>query len=198
MTLRTLVVMSDSDGLPGLSRDGFSVSLGRFLAETRVDHAAESRVKERWLNSQFAEESGFVGTLTNLAEAQATVTLALRSAHVIRCTILMVGADFVLVGDESGTEHLIALMAINRLETSSNRSASSERRLPSPVGLTEALAVLSEERPEVAVHHLDGSGTRGELLAVSNDEARLRVRNPAFRTIIVRLASLSHVSTTSW
>lgn len=207
--------MSDSERLPRLSDDSFSSTLRRFVADSQVDEAAAARSKEHWLRQQLAEASSFGASLTGAAESQTTVGLALVSSDILRCTISLVGADFVLASSantastnansaSSGAiaEHLISLLAINRLETDSLRSLASEARSRSTVLFWEAAAALAEDRPEVAVHHLDGSGTQGELLGVTADEIRLRVRSPqpqgSARALSIRLGSVARISSRSW
>lgn len=186
--------MSDPGSAPRLTGSSFSASLKRFLAEAQVDEASSSRERQRWLEQQLAEDSHFLGTLTNLAESQVAVGLALVSTDILRCTVHIVGSDFVVALDDFGHEHVVAISAINRVETESARTGLGERRTPSAVTFSDALAVLAEERPDVAVHHFDGSGTRGELIGATKDEVRLRVRERQFRAVALRLGSVSRVS----
>ncbi len=198
--------MSDSERLPRLSDDSFSSTLRRFVADSQVDEAAATRSKEHWLRQQLADASSFGATLTSAAESQTTIGLALASADILRCTISLVGADFVLVSSDGsagpGAEHLISFEAINLVETDSQRSAVTEARSPSSVLFWEAAATLAEDRPEVAVHHLDGSGIQGELLGATGDELRLRVRSPqpraSVRALSIRLGSVARISSRSW
>ena len=159
-----------------------------------MDEAADIRAKQHWLSQQLAEESRFLATLQNLAEARVPLGLVLTGTDVLRCKVGAVGADFVHAVDDFANEHLVALAAINRIETDSARAAAGEPRWPSPVEFWQAAAIMAEDRPEVAIHHLDGSGTRGELRSATVDEIRLRRLQPTHQTITIRLASVARIS----
>src|SRR3546814_9710109 len=79
-------------GVPGPS---FTSRLDRWVAEARVDQAAQGRARERWLRTIAEEEATFAGVLADLAERASGVALSTTAGRRHRGSIGGLGADFV-------------------------------------------------------------------------------------------------------
>ncbi len=172
----------------------FGATLHRFIADALVDEAAAARSRQFWLEQQLAEGATLAGVLIDIAESQIACRATLTSGAVLRCRLSVVGDDFMLAVDDHDVEHFVALPAINHVAVESTRAPVGLSSRSASLSLALALAAVAEDRPLVAVHHLDGTSVRGELLRCGADHCTLRVREAAFKSVMVPLASLSHLT----
>jgi hypothetical protein len=191
---------------------GFDDALARFAADVRAEGAVDARRRERWLRHQAAEEASLVATCWNLAEVGAVVSVTLRSGRARTGSLRVIGADFVVMVDPAGREHLMPLAAVTALgplgpEGERAGTAARERAEGEPTGrprragarLAEVLAALAGDRALVRLH-ADGLARPvvGELHSVGRDvlvvdgDARHGGDTPA--RLYVRLSSVAELS----
>ena len=172
---------------PGLPRvapgvvDGrrFGRALERWAADAAVDEAARSRLRERWLRVQSEESASVLGTLVDLAERGAPVTLDVAGQRA-RGRVVGVGGDFVALraGGSDGGDHdvLVRLRAIDVVRVEPGGVAvRGDRSKLLEVTLDAVVGPLAAERPEVLVRTWGGAAVRGELRSAGTDVLAVRV-----------------------
>lgn len=166
----------------------------RFAAEVRADDAARSRALRAELARQAAEEATLAGVLTDLGERGATVVLHLVPGRSVAGLVQRVGADFVgLVGDD-GTEVLVALAAVGSVRTlAGERPVAGGRCAPSDLTFTEALGWLAADRPRVHVRAGGADPVAGVLHSVGADVATVQVEGGAGGLAYVPLGTVTEV-----
>jgi hypothetical protein len=92
--------------------DAVLADLARWSAGARVDEAARSRTRERWLRQQAAEDARFTGVVLDLAEAGTGVAVWLAGGTVIHGRIDTVAGNFCVLRQEDATATLVAYDAI--------------------------------------------------------------------------------------
>lgn len=169
--------------------------LTRWLAEQRVDDAANARSRERWLRQQAEEEGTFAGVLLDLAERQRPVVLATGPTRRLRGRLRAVGRDFCLLGTDRGVNVVVAHRAVSsvRLEPHA-RPLTGDRAVVASTGLMETLAELAGTRPRVLVVTRPGEPLAGVLRAVGSDVLTLRLDGDPPATVYVPAASVAEVS----
>jgi hypothetical protein len=163
------------DDLLGVS--GLLARLDRWVASARVDEAAASRARERWLRQIAEESASFAGVLLDLAERGEPVTVQGRGGRRHRGTISAIGADFAALRTPSGADVLLAFAGIASIRTDGHDAGPRGDRATSfELGLAEAVAAIAADRPRVLlVTTADGDGLAGELRSVGRDVATVRL-----------------------
>jgi hypothetical protein len=156
--------------------------------ESAADDAASRRARARWLQRQAAEEATLAGTLVDLAESGADVSLRSRSGRMHRGTITSVGGDFLVMGDA-----WIALAAVVAVRTAAARSTPGDRGPARDVRLAEALGELAADRPSVVVVPVAGEPLRGELVAVGADVLTLTLAGDVASRCDIALGAVAEV-----
>jgi len=171
---RRLPTPDDARGVLG-GDDGFARALERWAADAVVDEAARQRTRQRWLRAQAAEEASLVGTLVDLAERGAAVTLELGD-HRVRGRIVGVGGDFVAVRSDRDQHALVRtdLVEVVRAEPGA-RAVAGDRTAVVEAGLAGVLGPVAADRPEVVVRTRAGTVVRGELRSAGVDVVQLRL-----------------------
>jgi len=186
----------DPGPVPGVIGGDLAARLERWAAEARVDEAARTRSRERWLRRQ-AEESGtLAGVLADLLEAGRAVVVHSRSGRIHRGTLRAVGADFVAVGGiGAGGSALVALAAVASVRTPpGERRVVGDRDAPaSPVRLADVVAGMAADRERVLVVTGDGDAVAGVLLSVGRDVAVVRGEGEPPATCYVPLAAVTEI-----
>jgi hypothetical protein len=163
------------------------------IAATRVDDAALSRSRTRWLVRQAEEEGTLAGVLIDLAERGEPVVVTTTAGRRHRGTVRAMGADFVALALSSGTTVLVALDAVAAVRTRPGvTSVAGDRSVRLERNLAEVLTELAAERTGVVIGAA-GAEVRGELRAVGRDIATLRVDGPPAIAAYVQLAAASDV-----
>lgn len=189
--------MDDSTGSRegGDPVDGVLAALAAWEAERRVDEAAESRVRERWLRQQAAESATLAGVLLDQAEAGAEVAVRTAAGHVLGGTVAAVGRDFAVVRSPAGRSTFVALAAVASVRSSPARraDASGDRSPPIGVSLADVLLRLSGDQPTVRI--VAGAETvAGILRWVGADVALLEVGGEPPVLAHIPLAAVAEVS----
>lgn len=146
----------------------------RLLDETRADDRADGRGRERLLRQGAEEGATLVGTLLDLAEAGAAVTIRTTVGRVQHGVLRLVGLDFCVLGGDVW----LALAAITSVRPDPARRhppAAGDRGPAADLRLVEALARVAPERPRVHVVTDGGDAEAGELRAVGADVLTLRL-----------------------
>lgn len=172
--------------------------LARWSADTRVDDAARSRIRERWLRQQAEEDARFAGLALDLAEAGAAVSLRLADGRTVHGRIATVARDFCVLRHEGGTATFVAFSAIATVRPEPGfrvGRAASERSAAVDARLGDVLAGLAGDRPRVRMV-VDGGGESlaGELRSVGADVATLRLDGEPGATVYVRLDAVREVT----
>lgn len=166
------------------------------LDDARADHAAAERARERSLREQAAEGATLAGTLLDLAEHGAPVTLQTAAGRTHRARVGAVGADFVLLRPETGDEVLVRLGAITTVRTQPGTSMgpASGDRDPDGARLLDVLAAVAPDRPRVTVVTMGSADpVRGALRSVGLDVATLRLEGDG-ALCAIRASAITEVS----
>lgn len=149
--------------------------LVRWLADARVDAAAASRARGRWLRQQLEEEATLAGVLLDLAERAATVVVATAGGRRHRGYVAAVANDFCVMRNAHSTDVLLALGAITTLQPLDDPSViAGGRPAALDMELVDALAALLVDRPRLLLVAFDGTGVSGELRSVGRDLVVMR------------------------
>lgn len=161
--------------LLGASRSGFAGRLDRWVADARVDLAAEQRTRERWLQDVAAQEATTLGVLLDLAERQTSVALSTVGGRRHRGAVGSVGADFVALRVASGPDVLVALRAVASVRTMpAEDPVPGDRAVVVHLALAEVLSELAADRERVVVQ-AGAEQLAGELRSVGADVVVLRI-----------------------
>ena len=189
--------------------------LERWAADARARHAADSRVRERWLRAQAEEDASLDDVLLSLAEHEVAVVLTTVDGRRHYGQVGGVGVDFCALRAAGGATTLVALEVLAEVRavdpaggrrrgpaaSSGSGSASGSggaggegegSRASLGVGLADVLAQAAGQRPRVSVQAGAASVT-GDLRAVGSDVLTVRTDGAA-GAVYVRLASVSEVS----
>lgn len=180
--------------------DRLLADMAVWLGEERVDHAAESRARGRWLRQQKLEEARFAGVALDFAERGIGVSLQTIGGRSHHGTIAAVGQDFVVVRAAERVT-LVALPAVASLRAAPGPGrvspigdAMSDRAEAVSVSLAGILAGLAGDRPHVQIVAGGAGPYAGELRAVGEDVVTLRLAGEPPTTIYVRLGSVTECS----
>lgn len=170
-------------------------SLAEWAADQRVDAAAASRIRERWLRQQAVESATLAGIAVDLAESGARVsirTVAGRSHH---GRVDAVGRDFLVLRSTSARPTFLAMAAVAwlRPEPGTMGDGTGDRGAPVDVSLADVLLRMSGDRPHLQVTVGDETVT-GQLRAVSADVLTVRTDGDPPATVHIRLGSIYEVS----
>lgn len=168
--------------------------LDDLLDAARADALAGARDRARSLARQAEVSATFAGTLLDLAEHGAAVSLTCAGGRRVDGTIRAIGVGLVVVDDRAGDVVGVQLGAIALVRPAPGTTAASATGARSPaldLTLGELLARLVEDRPEVAMALVTGDVVAGELLAVGEDVATVRVAPGAGGVAYVSLSSVA-------
>lgn len=149
----------------------------RLLDDARADAGAGARARERSLRRQATEGATLAGTLVDLAESGAGVSVWTVAGRRLEGTLLAVGADFVLLADR-GDHVAIRLDAVTAVRPHPGHRAgpaSGDRSAELDLTFVELLARLVDDRPEISVGAAGGDSVAGVLEAVGADVLTVRV-----------------------
>lgn len=151
---------------------GWAARLERWAAEARVDDAAASRARQRWLQRQAEEEGSLAGVLADLGDAGAPVRVHLRAGDPVVGVVQAVGEDVVAVAAarSAGRVALVALAAVASVRTAPGVGAvTGDRAVVSSLRLVDVLGGLAAERAPVRVVTAGGEVLAGETRWVGRD-----------------------------
>lgn len=151
---------------------GLTARLERWAADARVDEAARSRARERWLRHQAEEEATVAGVLADLLDGGVAVTLHTRSGGRHAGPVRTVGADFVALGSVGDRDVLVALAALATIRTRPGTPAvTGDRTGRGTLLLADVVAALAAERDHVRIVTVDGEAIAGRVRSVGRDVA---------------------------
>ena len=175
--------------------------LTRWSALERAGETAAGRMREGWLRRQAAEEATWAGLAGDLAERRADVVVHVAAGRVHRGRLVASGMDFILlvVGDESSrpvpTVLALAFVTAIRRPTGDVPLGPAGRRadenLPTFASL---LNRLSGQRPRIRVVLSGGETVVGDLDAVGEDVAVIRLLDGQAAVAYLRLVAVAEVS----
>jgi len=191
----TLLAVEPRPDLLGRGGPDLLARLGEWVASAAVDEAAAARARERWLRRIAAEEATFAGVLLDLAERSAPVVVTGRGGRRHRGLLRAVGADFCGLRTPEGADVLLTYGGIASVRPEAGAEAvSGDRPVTIDVGIAEALAALTPDRPRVLVVTIaDTDGMAGELRAVGADVLTLRFDGAGRSIVYVPIASVAEV-----
>ena len=152
------------------SRDELQ-NLRQWIADAAAREAADARARSRRLLQQAAEDATFVGTLLDLAEREADLTVVTRDDIAVVGRIAVVARDFVAMAARNGRTSFVPLGAIAAVRTQpGTREAvvAGERAAPLQAPLAAIAAELAAER--VRVHVTSGKHSVVGTLRASGDD----------------------------
>lgn len=183
---------------PELLPDGpdLVARLEAWLAAARTAEAASGRARERWLRQAAGEEATFAGVLLDLAERRAPVIVQGRAGRRHRGVVRAVGTDFCGLRTPNGRDVLLTHSGIAAVRPEGRADvAVGDRPVAVDIGIAEALAAISADRPRVLVVTMaDADGVAGELRAVGRDVLTVRLDGSGRGTVYVPLVSVAEVS----
>ena len=178
--------------------EAFLADLARWTADARVDEAARSRTRERWLRQQAVEDAHFAGVALDLAERGVGVVVRTTTGRSLHGRIVAVARDFCVVRPEGGTATFVALAAVASVRPDPAEratEASSARPAPVDASLADVLARLVGDRPRVRmVVEGGGEAVTGDLRAVGADVATVRLDGAPGTTVYVHLRALRELT----
>lgn len=168
--------------------------LSVWLAEQRADEAVASRIRERWLRQEAADEATFAGVLLDLAERQLRLVIGGVGGRRTIGSIAAVAGDCCAVRTSSGDDVLLAYAAITSVRPVDGIGTSTgDRPVALETTLAECLALLLAERPRLHLVTSDGTATSGELRAVGRDVITLLRDGANGSTAYLPIAALAEV-----
>ena len=178
--------------------DALLADLARWTADARAEDTARSRIRERWLRQQAAEDARFTGVALDLAERGTAVTVRTTTGRTMHGVIVTVARDFLVLRHHGGSVTFLASPAVATVRPEPGHpggEAASERGAPVDAGLADVLAGLSGDRPRVRmVVAGSGEAVTGQLRAVGADVATLRLDGQPPATMYVQLGSLCELT----
>ncbi|MGD9796761.1 MAG: hypothetical protein AB7H43_02235 [Acidimicrobiia bacterium] len=147
--------------------------LVRLLDEARLAHVRASDDRRHVLAGVAAASATLVGTLADLADAGRPLTVRTRGGRRHAGSLVLVGLDFAVVEGAAGQLWcpLRAMAGVAAGGSPVTAGAGSAADLV----LVDALALLAETEPRVAVDLSSGEAVAGELAGVGVDVVRLRL-----------------------
>jgi hypothetical protein len=147
------------------------------LDEATSGEQASTRGRERSLRRQATEEATVVGTLLDLAESGARISVSMGPGRRVEGVPVGVGSDVVVLHDRG--EHVaVRVDAIAIVRPAPGQrvvAATGDRPAAMRLRFVELLARLADARPEVAVVLDTGETLAGTLVAVGADVLTVQV-----------------------
>ncbi|HEX7168898.1 MAG TPA: hypothetical protein VF230_18110 [Acidimicrobiales bacterium] len=154
--------------------------LDALLADAAAAEAARDRARTRSLREAAEQEATFEGTLVDLAEAGADVSVRTVVGRVHRGRVTAVGRDFFVVQDGRRAPALVAFAGTASVRTAPGGTGregavTGRRRGAVAASFATVLAGLAAERPSVRIGVVGGEATiAGELRSVGTDVVAVR------------------------
>ena len=147
------------------------------LDEATAGEQASARGRERWLRRQATEGATLAGTLLDLAESGAPVTVWTAPDRRVDGVPVGVGTDVVVLRDR-GDHVAVRIGAISVVRPGPGQRgvpATGDRSAAMRIDFVELLARIVDDRPEVALVVVTGETLTGTLVAVGADVLTLQV-----------------------
>lgn len=143
----------------------------RLLDDARADERSAARIRERLLRQAAEEGASLGGTLLDLAESGAPVTIRTTVGRTFTGVLELVADDFVVVGSDCW----LATVAVATVRPGPGAGAAAGDRAAADLTLLDALALVAADRPRAAFVVEGGDTVAGELLAVGSDVVTVRL-----------------------
>ncbi len=192
-------VDQDGDDLPpGVSGADngvpFAQRLEAWVADARIDGAAEQRSRERWLRSAAEQDATFGGVLADLAERGESVTVQMETGRRHHGVIGVTGIDFFALRTMAGRELLMARRAVSGLRANPREVSIGARPVTTDLRLADVLSQLAADRARAVIVTSGAEGiTAGELRGVGIDVATVRTEGDPPGLVYVPIDSISEV-----
>jgi hypothetical protein len=183
--------------LPG-DADALLSAFARWSAQARVGDEAASRSRERWLRQQATESATLAGTLLDLAEGQAMVSV-LSPQRRFSGRLVGAGKDFCVL-EEPGRVTVIALSRVIAVQphlsagTPRPGAASGDRAVNLDITFCSALAALATDLAPVRVALVGTEVLVGELVSAGEDVITLRTPGTPPRPAYLPIAAVEAFS----
>jgi hypothetical protein len=163
--------------------------------DVRADEAAAERRRRGALGRQAAEEGTLAGTLVDLAERGADLSLTTGPGRTVRGHVVALGHDHVVVEAADGSAVHVALHAISLVQVAPGSTATSgDRVVARRRSLSSVLADLHAQQRPVLVQTATGDTVAGSLHAVGVDV--VAIGTPTGRVVYVAQAAITEVTAT--
>lgn len=148
----------------------------RLLDDARADERGAARERERWLRQAAEEGARLAGTLLDLAEQGATVTVRTTTGGSHHGPVRLVATDFCVLDTAAGHVwvHLAGVATVRPHAAERHAPATGDRPVLD-LRLVEALAHVADERPRLGIVTEGGDRVAGELRAVGADVLTIRL-----------------------
>jgi hypothetical protein len=165
--------------------------------EASHEAAVRARAEERDRRERATELATWVGTLRDLAERRAVVSLRSRSGRVHRGALVGMGLDHVVLERPGGSLVLLALDAVRTVRPEPGEAAPpamGDRESPQDRTLAEVLHRLVEgRRPVVLVVEEVAEPLHGQVIGFGEDVVTLRLTGAERGTVYLPLATVDEV-----
>ena len=171
-------------------------NLRQWIADAAAREAGEARARSRRLLQQATEDATFVGTLVDLAEREADLSLITRDDSSVVGRIAVVGRDFVAMAGRNGRTSFVPLGAIAAVRTQpGTREAvvAGERSAPSQAPLAAIAAELAVERVRVQITSGKHSVT-GTLRASGDDVLVVMAEGAPSTPVYVAMTAITELA----
>jgi hypothetical protein len=170
---------------------GLLSELARWMGDERVESAARSRARERWLRQQQVEEARFSGIALDLAERGTPVLIRTTAGSHYNGVIVAVGGDFLAIRSKAPQVSLLLMSAVATIRPQkADRPPTGDRPSPMSVSMADTLVVMSADHPRVRLVIGPGDAVSGELVAAGMDVVTVRLDASPPLDVYVQLATV--------
>lgn len=159
--------------------------------------AVEARARRRDRLAAAAETASWLGTLRDLAERRARVSITTRSRRVVTGWLTGLSTDRLVLVLATGDRLHVRLAAVRIVRPEPGPPAPvamGDRAAPAEVTLEDVLDAAAEAGVPVVLHVCDVTDPlRGVLVGLGDDVASLRLDGPDRQTVYVPLATIDAV-----
>jgi hypothetical protein len=163
------------------------------MGDERVESAARSRSRERWLRQQQMEEARFAGVALDLAERQTLVMIRTTAGNHYNGFIVALGGDFLALRSKAPQVSLLLLSGVATIRPTkpSRPPATGDRPSPLSVSLADTLVAMAAGQPRVRLAVGPGDAVSGELVAAGMDVLTVRLDASPPVNVFVQLSAVT-------
>jgi len=173
-------------------------AFARWAAGTRVRDEAAGRARQRWLHQQASEAATLAGTLLDLAEGRAAVTI-LSAQRRYSGHLVGVGADLCVLEEPGrvtvvGLSRVIAVQPQPTPATARPAAASGNRAIEMVMTFQGALSAMAMDLAPVRIALVGTEILIGDLMGAGEDVVTLRVPGTPPRPAYLPVAAIEAFS----